>query len=410
MSAQAKELLAAGRYPEAETLLRRALAEQAGDAALHELLGVCLYFQQRVAESIPPYESALKLQAGRPTTWFNLGTSLSEVGRYTEAVAAYRQCLAREPANESAKYNLSRALLLLGQWNEGWQLYEARGRKKNPLHATLKFERWRGEPPGRYVLALSTEQGLGDAIQFVRFAPHLRRAGYEVLVLTAPPLPELFKCVAGIGPVSGNSSVRVDGLPVKWAPLMSVPAALRLTPGTIPNAPYLGAEPQRAARWRERIGGHGFKIGIVWQGNPGHANDKRRSLRLGELAPLAKIPNVRLISLQKQPAVDDAGDDPLRERVEIFADPADTSPQSLLDTAAIMTLLDLVITVDTMPAHLAGALGRPVWLALDTLPDWRWQLERTDTPWYPSMRLYRQPAPGDWQSVIAAMAAALSRA
>ena len=221
-----------------------------------------------------------------------------------------------------------------------------------------------------------------------------------MLVLTAPHLVPLLKCVTGIGPVVAGKNLRIDGLPVKWAPLMSVPAALHLTPGTIPNVPYIAAEPERVVRWTERIGSHGFKIELVWQGNPAHARDKHRSIALAELASLAEIAGARLISLQKQPGSAEIAAVPFCNRIETFADAADTSPQSLLDTAAMMMALDLIITVDTMAAHLAGALGRPVWLALDAVPDWRWLLDHDDSPWYPTARLFRQDDTRAWDSVI----------
>jgi tetratricopeptide (TPR) repeat protein len=403
-------LIAAGRQAEAEAALRRELALHPDNAPVCDALGVCLYFQGRMAEAVAAHRRALDLDPERATTWYNLGTALSDDGRAAEAVEAYRRCLARDPGNESAKYNLSRALLLLGQWDEGFRLYEARGRKKRPLYRALDYERWHGEPPGRYVLVLTTEQGIGDAIQFARFAPHLRRAGYEVLLWTAPLLAPLLKQVTGIGPVAAGSGVRIEGAPAKWAPLMSVPAALRLTPETVPAAPYLVAEPARVAHWAQRIGAHGRKIGLVWQGNVAHNHDRRRSMHLSALAPLADIADVRLISLQKRPGSGQIGDVSFADRIETVAADSDLSAEALLDSAAIMAQLDLVVSVDTMAAHLAGALGRPVWLALDDKPDWRWMLGRADSPWYASLRLFRQPVAGDWSSVVAAMAQLLRSA
>jgi tetratricopeptide (TPR) repeat protein len=397
-------LIAAGRHGEAEAALRNELSLHPQDPQALDALGVCLHFQGQMAEAVDAYRRALALDGSRAVTWYNLGTTLSDDGNATDAVAAYRACLALDPANESASYNLSRSLLLLGEWDEGWRLYEARGRKRNPLYRPLKFERWTGEPPGRYVLVLTTEQGMGDAIQFARFAPHLRRAGYEVLIWTAPLLVPLLAGLAGGIRVVSGTGLRIEGVAVKWSPLMSVPAALRLTPATVPAAPYLAAEPARAARWAERIGRHGRKVGLVWQGNVAHAHDKRRSMHLRALEPLTQIPEVRLISLQKQPGSAQIGEVPFGARVETVAADSAVDAEALLDTAAIMSHLDLVISVDTMAAHLAGALGRPVWLALDDKPDWRWMLERADSPWYPTMRVFRQSARGNWFGVVAAMA------
>jgi hypothetical protein len=400
-------LIAAGRHGEAEAILVKELAARPNNAAALDALGVCLYFQDRLEESTAACRRATFLDSKRAGTWFNLGTALSDDGHPDEAVDAYRRCLALDPSNESAKYNLSRSLLLLGQWTEGWQLYEARGRKKNPLYRAPDFERWTGEPPGRYVLVLTTEQGIGDAIQFSRFAGELKRQGYEVLLWTPPLLAPLFKGAAGLGHVFVGNGLKVDGAPVKWLPLMSIPAAIGLEPSTVPATPYLRAEPERVAQWAKTIGKGGYKIGIVWQGNSTHANDTHRSMRLADLKPLAEISGLRLISLQKQPDPVEISEAGLGDRLEILTDAKDVSAEALLDTAAIMANLNMVISVDTMTAHLAGALGRPVWLALDDRPDWRWLLDRTDTPWYPTMRLFRQRRRGDWSTIVATMASAL---
>jgi tetratricopeptide (TPR) repeat protein len=403
-------LMAAGRHDEAEAALQQDLAERPDDPATLDALGVCLYFQNRIEDSIEAFRRAVALDGNRPTTWYNLGTSLSDAGLPEDAVWAYRQCLARDPANESAKYNLSRSLLLLGQWQEGWPLYEARGRKKNPLYTALNYDRWVGEPPGPFALVLTTEQGIGDAIQFARFAGYLKRTGYEVLVWTAPLLAPLLKGCTDIGHVYSGSGLRVEGAPVKWSPLMSVPAAINLTPEILPSAPYVGVDPTRVAHWRQRIGTNGYKIGILWQGNIDHANDARRSMQLADLEPITQIPGVRLFSLQKQPGSTQLAESGIGQRIEILTDDADVSAEALLDTAAIITNLNMVISVDSMVAHLAGALGRSVWLALDDRPDWRWLLDRTNSPWYPTMRLFRQQKRGDWNQVVAAMASALQKA
>src|SRR5262245_24561103 len=249
-------LLAAQKFVEAEAVLRSALANSPSLAGAHDALGVCLFHQGRLAESIAAYRSALALDPGRASTWYNLGTSLSDLGEISQAVEAYRAALAFDPKNESTIYNLSRALLLVGEWEEGFKLYEARGRKSVPLYTKLDFDRWMGEPPGQYVLLLTTEQGLGDAIQFARYASYLRRAGHQVLLWTDAKLVELLKQVADIGPVvAGRGTIKIQGAPVKWSPLMSVPALVGTTPEkNIPPAPYLNPVSARVAQWAERIG------------------------------------------------------------------------------------------------------------------------------------------------------------
>jgi hypothetical protein len=400
-------LLARRRYPEAEAMARGVLTDSPGNAAVHDALGVSLYFQGRLAEAVQAFREALSLDPGRAPAWYNLGTSLSDLGQTRDAVDAYRAALAGDPNHHSAAYNLARALLLLGEWDEGWQLYEARGRKPNPLYASLPYERWTGAPPGRYVLALSTEQGMGDAIQFARYVGFLRRKGYEVVLLTDAKLVELMRWVSDVAQVA-TGNARIEGVPVKWSPLMSVPAIVGTTPTrNIPPAPYMRAEPARAARWAERLGPDGFKVGIVWQGNPSHARDRTRSLPLAALVALADVAGARLISLQKGFGAEQIATVPFRDRIEALADSADVSAAALLDHAALIAGLDLVITVDTMLAHLAGALGRPVWLLLEHLPDWRWLTARPDTPWYPSMRLFRQRTPGAWAPVMQEVVSAL---
>jgi hypothetical protein len=410
MTNDLRALLSAGRFAEAEAVVRGTLAKAPGQAASHDTLGVCLFHQGRLSESVDAYRRALALDNGRGSTWYNLGTALSDLGEMPQAIEAYRNALAREPRNESAAYNLSRVLLLLGDWEEGFRLYEARGRKAVPLYANLDFERWKGEPPGHYVLLLTTEQGIGDAIQFARFAPALRRVGHQVLLWTDRNLVKLLKQIPDVGEVAAGGRIRIVGMPVKWSPLMSVPALIGTTPvKNIPRAPYLRADAARVARSAERLGENGFKVGLVWQGNPAHPRDLWRSIPLAMLAPLADVPGVRLISLQKQPGDAQIAHTALGGRIELVLDAADTSAEALLETAAIVANLDLVITVDTMLAHLAGAMGKTVWLALDTVPDWRWLLGRADTPWYAGMRLFRQRAAGDWAPVVRELAYALSK-
>ena len=408
MDGDVNALIAAGRHGDAEAVLQKELAARPDNPPALDALGVCLYFQNRLDESVSAYRRALALDGNRATTWYNLGTALSDDGNAEEAIAAYRHCLALDPGNESAKYNLSRSLLLVGQWQEGWQLYEARGRKNNPLYTTLDYERWTGEPPGRYVLVLTTEQGIGDAIQFARFAGELKRRGYEVVLWTAALLAPLLKGCAGVGHVFAGQGLKIEGAPVKWSPLMSVPAALGLTPD---NSAVIGPLSHCRAGARSALGATDRQERL--QDRHGVARQCGPRQRLAPLdAPCraqaaAEIPGIRLISLQKRPGTRKSPR-PGSATVSKHSQTITTSaPRALLDTAAIMANLNMVISVDTMAAHLAGALGRPVWLALDDRPDWRWLLGRSDSPWYPTMRLFRQQRRGDWGAIVAAMAAIL---
>ncbi len=407
-AASMRALLDAGRPREAERIVRAALRDRPDDPGMLGWLSVCLRDQDRYGEAIAAATAAIAVERRMADLWLSLAMALRSAGRVREAVDAFRTCLALSPENApAAAYQLGQALLSLGQWSEGWRLYEARRKMDNRNLVRLAIDPWSGEPPGRYVLVLRTDQGMGDALQFARFAGHLRQSGYPVFLWTREKLAPILRCVAGIGRVHGGPEIKVEGPPVKWAPLMSVPAMLGTTPETVPPAPYIAIPAPRVAAWRDRIGARGFRVGLCWQGSVTNENDRRRSLPLAALAPLAEIPGVRLVSLQKRPGAAQIGTVPFADRIEIVEDQAETGGDALLDTAAIIMNLDLVITVDTMTAHLAGALGRKVWTMLCFAPDWRWMLERTDTPWYPTMRLFRQEAPGDWHAVVAAVAARL---
>jgi hypothetical protein len=298
---------------------------------------------------------------------------------------------------------LSQLLLLTGDWAEGLPLLEHRALLPNPAFLPLDFPRWNGEPPGEHRLVVLSEQGLGDNIQFGRHASLLAGRGHAVTLLTREDLAPLMRSLPGIeGVVTSAEQLAGDKRPVRWVPLMSLLAALHQRPNSIPaQAPYLSAEPKRVAAWAEKIGSGGFKIGIAWQGT-----SFLWQAPLSAFAPLAEIDGVRLISLQKGEACGQIGAVGFGARVEQPSEPNDYNAEALLDTAAIMQNLDLVVSIDAMPAHLAGALGRPAFIALRDVPDWRWLLEREDSPFYATLRLFRQSQAGDWTSVFARIAAA----
>jgi hypothetical protein len=251
---------------------------------------------------------------------------------------------------------------------------------------------------------LWAEQGLGDTLQFIRYAPRVKQRGGIVLVEPPAPLARLVAGCPGIDRLVAPGSVLADSFDVH-APLMSLPGLLGTTLATVPaRVPYLVADAALTGSWREQLRPlRGFKIGIAWQGNPQHPRDRFRSIPLSQFAPLAGIEGVRLLSLQKGP-----GSEQLAAVAHHFV-VTDLGSQldDMMDTAAVMRNLDLVITADTAIAHLAGALGVPVWVALPVAPDWRWLLERQDSPWYPTMRLFRQARWGDWEDVFQRLAAAL---
>jgi hypothetical protein len=291
---------------------------------------------------------------------------------------------------------------LMGRYREGLSDYEWRweARDSPSRRPDINVPTWQGEDlTGRHLLVFS-EQGLGDVIQFVRYLPLLAERGGKIAFLVPAKLTRLLRpSIRALEIISALNEVHHLDLQVA---LISLPFRFDTELSSVPNkVPYLKAEPELEARWSARIGAHGFKIGIAWQGNPSGTIDEGRSVPLQDFVPLSRIPGVRLISLQKHVGLDQLADLPKDAEIETLDDDFDSGPDAFIDTAAVMTTLDLIITADTSIAHLAGALGRPTWVALKHVPDWRWLLDREDCPWYPTMRLFRQPRRDDWASVFA---------
>jgi len=288
----------------------------------------------------------------------------------------------------------------------GLALLEWRKRMPEPMEArTYSQPLWDGRQDinGKILFAY-IEQGLGDTIQYYRYVAFARERGVK-LILSVPS--QLIALLRGASP-----SVELIGwgqVPPAFdfhIPLASIPLAVGMRVETIPVADhYLTAEPERVARWKETLGDHGFRIGIAWQGNQLIMGSEGKTFPVAALEGISRLPGIRLIGLQKNAGSEQLDHLPAGMTVERYD--FDTGPDAFLDTAAIMKNCDLVITADTAPAHLAGALGVPAWVALKYVPDWRWFLERVDSPWYPSLRLFRQAAPNDWESVLAAMQAEL---
>ena len=264
---------------------------------------------------------------------------------------------------------------------------------------------WNGEEGGKVLLY--SEQGAGDTIQFVRYAPLVAGLGGRVSMVVHESLRRLFAANFPDMDVSDDIGMR-SGFDYQ-APLMSLPHIFGThSEAAIPHdVPYLTADPERVAKWGARLGGEGFKIGISWQGNSDYPSDQFRSIPLRCFAPLADVPGVRLISVQALWGLDQLQDLPAGMAVETLGEELVNNPDGFREMAAVIANLDLMIVSDSAPAHLAGALGRPVWVGLGKHPDWRWLTERTDSPWYPTMRLFRQSVRGDWAGVFAEIAAVL---
>jgi tetratricopeptide (TPR) repeat protein len=356
---------------------------------------------KRLDAALAAFVRALALQANLAEAWLGRGNVLLELNRIDDALACYDRAIAIKSDFATAYFNRGRGRLLVGRYSEGWQDYEWRWEARDFLskRPDLKIPHWQGESlRGRHLLVYS-EQGLGDTIQFVRCLPLLLQRECEITFLTSQKLVRLVR--HSIPSLHVVESVQgFEGIDVQVA-LMSVAHFFKIDLSSVPDrVPYLNAEAKLEKAWQARIGGHGFKIGIAWQGNPIGAIDAGRSIPLKEFVRLSKIPKVRLISLQKNVGLDQLVDLPEGVNIETLGEDFDSGPDAFIDTAAVMNNLDLIITCDTSIAHLAGALGRPAWVALRHVPDWRWMIDRDDTPWYPTMRLFRQNERDDWSSVF----------
>jgi tetratricopeptide (TPR) repeat protein len=399
--------LQVGRPAEALAEFDKALVLAPGDVQSIVARSAALEALGRSADAMAALDEALMNAPDDPATIASRAKVLGSLERLDEACAAYASALALAPADGDIKANYAMALLSKGDFAAGWPLYEYRWARKGGFARppALAFPQWTGEAlDGRSILVFA-EQGLGDTVQFARYLPLLRERGAAVGFLAPARLHAILRAAFPTVPLFAEVG-QVPPHDFQCA-LMSLPLHLGTRLDSIPaGAPYLKADPERVALWRARLGAQGPRIGLCWQGSPTAHVDPGRSIALAQFAPLAAVPGVRLISLQKSDMaarIANAG-----FAVETLDADLDAGPDAFVDTLAVMESLDLVVSCDTSVAHVAGALGRPVWTALKFSPDWRWLRGREDSPWYPTMRLFRQHAPGDWAGVFARMAAALA--
>lgn len=394
----------------AEQCHRTALSCNAGHAEIHSNLANLLAAQRREEEAEQHYRRALELKPDDAIICSNSGALLATLKRDEQAEQLFRQAIALSPGYALAHLNLAQLLLSQGRYREGWVHYEARYAAalpdQVPFPSHLSCPQWRGESLAGKSLLVWTEQGLGDEIQFCRFLPQLRSQCARITLVCKMPLVPLLETLAGVDEVLAYEAGADPGTHDYWTPPLSLPLHCATTLENIPDQlPYLHALPERIERWAPRLPQSGFRVGLVWQGNIRHSNDSERSLPgLETLAPLWSIPGLSLVGLQKDARGTAASADlPLLELGEELAD--------LADTAAVVAQLDLLISVDSAVAHLAGALGKPCWLLLPAhKTDWRWLNARGDTPWYPGvMRLFRQQQRGDWTPLIEQVRQALLR-
>ncbi len=388
-------------------LLERACARNGGVANWWLNLSGLYRMQCRMEEALTTARRAAQIQASAAAL-FNLGKVHMDRGEHDQATTFFLAALARDPDHAEAHLGLGQVLLMSGQMKPGWIEYEWRNKTEQArgMLPRMGTPMWNGMALPKARILLVGDQGYGDTLQFARYIPAVAARCREVLLACSKDLAPLLGRIPGVH----ACYTAWTGIPghAAYCRLSSLPGVLGTELDSIPGPhPYLHADPERVADWRGRLDARiergRFRVGIFWAGRTTHPNDYRRSIRLSRLAPLAAIPGVALVSVAKAPPSGDAEAMARLSVLDLSAELGDFG-----ETAALLANLDLVVTVDSAVGHLAGALGAPVWTLLARPSDWRWLLERTDSPWYPAVRFFRQPVPGDWDAVIAAVAEALA--
>lgn len=397
-------LHALGRHDEALASYAKALALKPDYIEAHNNRANALLELNRPDEALVDYDRAV---AAKPVAFalVNRGSALRYLGRHAEALASFDQAIALEPDLAEAHWNKALLNLSLGDYENGWRGYEWRWRGATQL-APRGFSQpqWYGEDIAGKTILLHAEQGYGDTLQFARYVPMVAERGARIVLEAPDALLPLLATLPGVTTLVG----RGDALPAfdLHCPLMSLPLAFGTTLATIPaRVPYLSVPPAYAEKWRRRLPrGNRPLVGLAWSGKATHKNDHNRTLPISRFGPILANPGIDFVSLQREYREADLavlGQFPALRRI-------DDDLCDFADTAAAAEQCDLVISVDTAVAHLAGSLGKPIWILLSHILDWRWLLEREDSPWYPTARLFRQPSIGDWDSVIAKLQAALA--
>jgi Flp pilus assembly protein TadD len=393
---------------EAVVVYRKAIALRPGQPEMYSNLGSALTKQGLTAEAVAVFDEAIRYNPNSPEAHANLGRVLNDIGQFDRAAAASKKAIELRPDFANAHWNLALTLLSRGDLANGFAEYEWRLRHRENAEKvkTVPVPQWRGEELRGRTIVLRSEQGFGDVIQFVRYAPLVAARGAKVILEANPELYRLLQCVPGM------QQIVEHGRPLPpcdlQCPMLSLPAVFGTAEHSIPREmPYLWPDAELIDHWGGAFAGavKKLKVGMSWAGNPKHTHDRNRSMRLVELLPLAQVPGVEFYALQKGPAGAQAaamaGRWPIVDYTNRLADFA--------DTAAMLSHLDMVITVDTAVAHLAGAMGKPVWVMLPLVAEWRWMVGREDSPWYPTMRLFRQSALGRWGDVVERVAGELQR-
>jgi hypothetical protein len=392
------------KYQQALLLARKAIAMVPDDASFNNTLGAILFALGEPEESFVYVKRSLELNPRLANAYVNLGIAYADQANLPESIKAFEKAIEIDPENANAHDGLGLSSLMHGDLHRGWLEQEWRWRKYSfEKRRFADVPQWTGGDLAGKTLFIPTEQGHGDLIHFCRYAPLLKEKGAKIILECTPELMTLMKTLKGV-----DLLIPMGHMPPKFdlaCTLMSIPLWYGTEMNTIPaDIPYLSANPARVAEWDTFFKtDRNFKIGIAWAGRPSHANDHNRSIKLEAFAPLAEVPGVTFYSLQKG-----------EQAVQVARPPAGMNLIHLgprLDsfdvTAAVIQHLDLLVSIDTSIVHLAGAMGKPVWNLIALCPDWRWLMGRSDTPWYPTMRLFRAPRRGDWPAVMAEVREAL---
>lgn len=406
-----------GNEQEALAVCRKAISLRGDCPDDYNNLGILLNQQGKLDEAMVAFSRALELKPAFLEAWNNLGNLFTELQRLDEAFAAFGRAREIDPKVADPHFNQAWVMLLRGDLEQGWRGHEWRWGSKNfaSPQADLGRPQWDGSDLGGRTILLHAEQGMGDAIHFVRYAPMVAQRGGRVIVKCPPELSRLFKSVEGIEKIVAGGNLPEFDL---HCPLMSLPLAFNTRLDSIPaDVPYIKPEAALAAAWGKKLAptanppGAGsraarLRVGLAWQGRMTIPQQRRRAVAFSQLAQLAKVEGITFFSLQKGDAAAQAHRRPPEMHyVDFSAELGDFA-----DTAALMSHLDLIISIDSAVAHLAGAMGKPVWTLIPFKPDWRWMLNREDSPWYPTMRLFRQREMGKWDEVIERMGAELRKA
>jgi tetratricopeptide (TPR) repeat protein len=398
---------ALGALDEAVAEFDHVLTLVPGHPAAHFNRGVALYDLGRYADAVAAHDSALAAAPDHAGALLNRGRALAALNRFDDAIASYGKAHALRKDDADAHFMESLALLTFGDYRRGFEKYEWRWRRSGMAEQKSRGRPlWLGDYPlARKTVLLHAEQGLGDTIQFARYVPLLAANGAKVVLEVQPELTALMARLDGATTVIARGAAPPQQFDVH-CPLGSLPLAFKTEPATVPaDIPYLSADDEHLAIWSARIGAlERPRIAIAWAGNPSHLNDRNRSIAFAKLAPLLSIP-ARFVSIQR----DVRGDDAIALAGEVRVTNVGADLENFSDTAAVIALCDLVISVDTAVAHLAGAMGRPLWMLLPFAPDWRWTLDGETSPWYPTARLFRQTSLGDWDGVIERLGDELKR-